>query len=298
MLRYLLVAFAFAALLGNLSSARAAAPTTFSVAVEGRGPDVIMIPGLMTGRRVWDQSVASLGGRYRVHRLQVAGFAGEPAAGNAEGPILDAVVEELHAYIAENRLRRPLLVGHSIGGLIGLMLAARHPEDAGRLLIVDALPFYGMLFGPDATVAAVEPRAAAFRDTLLEMSEEAYRAQQPMTLAALIRNEAARPAVLEDTLASDRAVVARAVYEDMVTDMRPSLPAMRTPLTVAYAVNPFATEESFGRLVRTGFAGALSVRFVPVESSYHFIMLDQPERFAAILAEFLAASPPATPASE
>ena len=298
MLRYLFVALAFAALIGNLSTAHAAAPTTFTATVEGSGPDVIMIPGLMTGRRVWDRSVASLGGRFRVHRLQVAGFAGEPAAGNADGPILDALVEELHAYIAENRLRRPLLVGHSIGGLIALMLAARHPEDAGRVLIVDALPFYGMLFGPDATAAGVEPRAAAFRDMVLGMSEEAYRAQQPTTLAALIRNEAARPAVLEDTLASDRAVVARAIYEDMVADMRPSLPDMRTPLTVVYAVNPFATEESFGRLMRSGYAGAPAVRFVPVESSYHFIMLDQPERFAAILAEFLAGSPPAAPSND
>jgi pimeloyl-ACP methyl ester carboxylesterase len=70
--------------------------------------------------------------------------------------------------------------------------------------------------------------------------------------------------------------------------MRPALPAMRTPLTVVYAVNPFATEARFGALMRSGYAGAPNVRFIPVEPSYHFVMLDQPARFQTILAEFLA----------
>ena len=265
-------------------------PTRFSVTVEGEGPDVILIPGLMTGRHVWDQSVRSLGGHYRVHLVQIAGFAGEPARGNAEGPILDGVVEELHLYIAANRLQRPRLVGHSIGGLVALMLAVRHPDDVARALIVDALPFYGLLFGPNTTAATFAPNAAALRDTILGQSEEAWRAQQPATLATLIRTEAARAPILADALASDRSVVARAVYEDMITDMRPALADLRMPLTIAYAINEYASEQRFGSLMRSSFAGVPEVRFVPVEASYHFIMLDQPARFAAILADFLSTS--------
>src|SRR5438128_2130181 len=118
---------------GPAAASRAAfQPTRFSVVVEGSGPDVIMIPGLTSNRRVWDQAVASLGGHYRVHRVQIAGFGGEPAHGNAQGPVLAPVVEELHAYIAANRLSRPFVIGHSIGGLLTLMLAQRHPGDVGK----------------------------------------------------------------------------------------------------------------------------------------------------------------------
>jgi pimeloyl-ACP methyl ester carboxylesterase len=70
--------------------------------------------------------------------------------------------------------------------------------------------------------------------------------------------------------------------------MRPLLPSIRTPLTVAYAVNSFATEAMYGQLMRTGYASAPNVRLVAVEPSYHFIMLDQPAGFAAILGEFAA----------
>jgi pimeloyl-ACP methyl ester carboxylesterase len=141
--------------------AGAAAPTRFSVTVEGEGPDLILIPGLMSGRAVWDGAVASLGGRYRVHRVQLSGFAGEQARGNAEGAILPGVVEELDSYIRAKKLVRPAVAGHSMGGLLAMMLAARHPDSVGRVLVVDALPFYSLMFGADATAASVEPRAAS-----------------------------------------------------------------------------------------------------------------------------------------
>jgi pimeloyl-ACP methyl ester carboxylesterase len=266
----------------------AEAPTRFSVVVEGNGPDLILIPGLMSSRKVWDESVASLGGRYRIHRVQLSGFAGEPAGGNAEGAIVDGVVEQLNAYIKAKGLRSPAIAGHSMGGLIAMELAARHPESVGKVLVVDALPFYSLMFGPDATPEAVAPQAAAFRDTVRTMDEAAWRGQQDRTVATLVKTEAARPRVVADNLASDRGVASRAIYEVMTTDARPLLPAIKAPLTIAYATNDFAREEMVGPLYRSAYAGAAKARLVRVDGSYHFIMYDQPERFRALLAEFLA----------
>ena len=287
----------FAAAPAALAMARPAAvapraavfqPTRFSVVVEGSGPDVIMIPGLTSNRRVWDQAVASLGGHYRVHRVQIAGFGGEPARGNAEGPVLAPVVEELHAYIAANHLDHAYVVGHSIGGLLTLMLARRHPGDVGKAMIVDALPFFGALFGPQATAESVAPQAAAMRDGIAGMSDDAFRAQQTGMAGSMAMTEAARPGIVADSLASDRSVVARAMYEDLTTDMRPVMASIGTPLTVVYAVSPAAPETAYGAVVRAGYAAAPHVRFEPVEPSYHFIMLDQPARFAGLLAAFLS----------
>lgn len=278
-----------ALLLAAFPLAATAQPTRFSVTVEGSGPDLILIPGLTSSRRVWDQAVASLGGRYRVHRIQIAGFGGEGARGNAAGPVLAPLVEELHAYLAANHLRRPMVAGHSVGGLIALMLAERHPEDVSRALIVDALPFYGMLFGRDATPASVERQAAAVRDSIAAIDDEnAWRVQQTAAAARLSSTTEGRAQLLADSMASDRSVVARVLYEDAVTDMRPALPAMRTPLTVVYAVNPYATEATYGQLMRNGYAAAPAARLIAVEPSYHFIMLDQPARFAEVLAAFAA----------
>jgi pimeloyl-ACP methyl ester carboxylesterase len=269
-------------------AAEAEAPTRFSVTVEGKGPDLILIPGLMSGREVWDDAVTSLGGRYRVHRLKLSGFAGEPVRGNGEGAVVDNVVEQLDAYIKANRLVRPAVAGHSMGGLTAMLLAARHPESVGRVLVVDALPFYSLMFGPDSTVETVALRAAAFRDSVVAMDEAAWRAGQPRTAATLVKTEPLRSRLVADAEASDRAVAARAIYEVMTTDARPLLPAIKAPLTIAYATNEYAGEEMVGPLYRKAYGGAPGAKLVRVDNSYHFIMYDQPERFRALLADFLA----------
>ncbi|HMJ92659.1 MAG TPA: alpha/beta hydrolase [Allosphingosinicella sp.] len=268
--------------------AEAPAPTRFSVTVEGKGPDLILIPGLMSGREVWDDAVASLGGKYRIHRLKLSGFAGEPGDGNKEGAIVDGVVEQLDAYIKANGLKRPAIAGHSMGGLTAMLLAARHPESVGRVMVVDALPFYSLLFGPDATAESVAPQAAAFRDSVVAMDEAAWKAGQPRTAATLVKTESARGRVIADAEASDRPVAARAIYEVMTTDARPLLPRIEAPLTIVYATNEFAGEAMVVPLYRAAYAGAPKAKLVQVPDSYHFIMYDQPERFRALLAEFLA----------
>ena len=270
----------------------AAASTRFSVTVEGKGPDLILIPGLMSSRAVWDGAVASLAGKYRLHRVQLSGFAGEPARGNIEGHILPGVVEELDSYIRANRLRRPAIAGHSMGGLLAMMLAAKHPDSVGRVLVVDALPFYSLMFGADATVASVEPRAAAFRDSIAAMPDEAWSGQQARTAAMLVRTEAARPRLIADSLASDRAVAARAVYEVMTMDARPLLASIAAPLTVVFATNAYAPEATIGPLYRSAYAKAPSARLVEIGDSYHFVMTDQSDRFNALLSEFLLREEP------
>ena len=120
-----------------MAQAPAFVPTRFSVEVSGEGPDVIFVPGLATSREVWGDAVAGLGPGYRVHLVQVKGF-GEPAGPNAQGQVLAPLVEELARYIADNGIDRPVVVGHSLGGLMALMLGADHPALPGKLLIIDA----------------------------------------------------------------------------------------------------------------------------------------------------------------
>ena len=56
---------------------------------------------------------------------------------------------------------------------------------------------------------------------------------------------------------------------------------------ISVVARPFATEASYGQLMHSGYAGAPNVRLIPVEPSYHFIMLDQPAAFEAALMAFV-----------
>jgi len=60
----------------------------FSDQIVGQGPDLVLIPGLASSRDTWKAVADHLKNHYRLHLIQVAGFAGEPARGNAAGAVV------------------------------------------------------------------------------------------------------------------------------------------------------------------------------------------------------------------
>lgn len=274
---------------GNHAHAAPAASDRIAVTVSGQGPDVVLIPGLASSGAVWDDTVKQLSGRYRVHVVQVAGFAGAPAAGNAEGPVLEPLVEAVAGYIKSARLTSPAVIGHSMGGLTGLMLARRHPEALNRLMIVDSLPFYAVLFSPAATVEAVKPQAVAMRDSMTTLSAETFAAQQAMTMPRLVKSPDGLTAALEASRTSSQSVVARAMYDVLTTDMRGELAAVKTPTTMLYPYDPImgAPQATIDQTYGSAYAPLAGVKLERVDGALHFIMLDQRAAFAAAVERFL-----------
>ena len=266
-------------------------PTRFTVQDQGsvNKPDVILIPGLASSRAVWDVEAKFLAPNYRLHLVQIDGFAGAPAGANAAGPILPGVVEELHQYIVAGKLH-PVVIGHSLGGLITLMLAAAHPEDVKKIVIVDSLPFYGLVFDPNATVEAVAPQAKMIRDQMLAMPADQFATMQPAIVKGMVKDEAGGKAVAASSIASDRTVLVNAMFEDLQTDIRPDMEKIKTPALLLYPVDasiPGIDLAKMDSLYKGAFASMPNVKLVRVDDSRHFIMYDQPAKLHAAVEEFL-----------
>src|SRR4051794_24045311 len=147
------------ALCGGTAAAAPFKSDRLSVEVKGKGPDVVLIPGLSSSPRVWDATVAAVPG-YRYHIVHVAGFDGAAPGANGAGPVVEPVAEEIARYVREAGLKRPAIVGHSLGGSWAMLVAARHPELVSKVLVVDMFPFMGAMFGgPAATADTLRPVA-------------------------------------------------------------------------------------------------------------------------------------------
>lgn len=261
------------------------------VAVEGQGPDIIFIPGLSSSPAVWQGTVDHLNGAYRVHRIHVQGFAGAPAEGNAAGPVAAPVAEEIARYIREQGLQKPTVVGHSMGGTMGMMLAARHPDLVGKLMVVDMIPFMGAMFGPPGTTAqSVVPVADQVFTAQSTAPRDQYLTQARAAVTGMIRTEAARPGPLADVENSDQQVSASVFRELIVTDLRPELGKITAPVEVLYVKfnDPRMTDAITDAIYQMSFATLPGAKLKRVDDSAHFIMLDQPTAFYGDLDAFLA----------
>lgn len=257
-----------------------------SVEVMGQGPDVILIPGFASSREVWRPLARRLSATHRVHLVQLAGFAGE-AWTHGDGAFVQPAVDELARYAAT--LNKPAVIGHSMGGLSGLLLAQQHPETVSRVMSVDSLPFFSAMFGPQVTPQTAKPFADQAAASILNADEAAFRIQQERTAVGMMRDEAGRAAMVDWSMASNRQAMASAIREVMTTDARPGLAAMTTPVWAVYASDadggaPAAMADA---LWSREYAALPGVTLKRVDDARHFIMVDQPDRLDALVDAFL-----------
>ena len=252
-------------------------------------PDIVLIPGLGSSRAVWEAEAKLLAPNYRLHLVQVNGFAGAPAGANSQGPLLAGIVAELHGYIAAAGMK-PVVVGHSLGGLLAMMLADKYPGDVRKLVIVDTLPYYSVLFNPAATVETVKPMAEAMKTQIVATPADQFALMQQTVVPQLVNDKAAQAAVEAADIAGDRRVFAEAMYEDLLTDLRGEVGKIQTPALVLFAVDPNAKQPDpavYEAMVRDAYKPMPHVTLEKVEPSRHFIMYDQPAKLDAALEEFL-----------
>ena len=281
-------------LLAICAAAPATAQTAFRserilVETRGRGPDVVLIPGLASTSTLWRRTADRLDDRYRVHLVTVRGFGPTDPGANAEGAVSAPVANEIRRYIAQARLERPALIGHSLGGQIALRVAAEEGRRVGRVMVVDAAPFFPSLISEGARSQDVEPIARIAYSALLLLGDDALRNQG----AALGADLGGASDALFGTLGwqgGDRRVLAQGLYEVMTADLRRRLPDVAAPVTVVYGwstdgANPRARVDA---LFRAGYRGLREpARFERIEGAEHMVMVDQPGRFQAAVDRFL-----------
>lgn len=241
-----------------------------TVTVRGSGRDVLLIPGLASGPGIWNGVTGQMPG-YRWHLVHVRGFAGLAADANGSGPVVQPVADEIARYIAAAGLRRPAVVGHSMGGTLAMMQGIK--GLASRVMVVDMLPAGAAMVGGTAN----------------GMGYLADQLSQYFTGTAAGRRYLAQiVAQAPGAEGSNPEVIATALRDLANTDLGPQLGRIGVPMSVVYAVGADQAQSvEITRRFRAAYAAKKDAKLLPIGPSGHVVMADQPTRFNAALGNFL-----------
>lgn len=261
----------------------------FSVTVTGHGRPVVLIPGLTCPGAVWDETVARYRTQYQCHVVSLAGFGGVGPQQPVPAHLLQDTRDQLLAYIKAQKLRRPVVIGHSLGGFLALWMAATDPEALGPLEIVDALPFISAIQNPAATAETARPQAEQLRQQMSQ-GHLPLAASRQMS-AGMVTDSARITQVARWSQASDPATVAQAMYDMYTTDLRADVARIKQPVLVLGSWAGYqqygSTKESVRATFAQQYAQLPQARIELSEAGRHFLMYDDPAWFFAQTDAFL-----------
>ena len=102
---------------------------------EGKGKQILCIHGLTANSRFWDCLAAGLTPQHKVIAMDIRGrgLSDKPSTGYS----IERHCKDVLAVMDDLDLKRPVLMGHSLGAFISLIFAAQHSQRVDKLILVD-----------------------------------------------------------------------------------------------------------------------------------------------------------------
>jgi pimeloyl-ACP methyl ester carboxylesterase len=259
----------------------------FRVRDEGTGPPLLLIHGTGGHAGTWDPVVDELRGRFRVIAYDRRAYTETVAPPHPVRGYLSAHADDAAALLDALDVPSAAVCGWSWGGIVGLGLAFRHPGRISQLFVYEpplhatrhmTLPFFLRLMKIIGNRLVRRRRAAAeafFRVALAESDGRNAWDRLPQEL---------RESGLANATTLFRELDA-GTGEDL---RREDVERIRCPITIAVGARtaPFLAAAA-ERLI----AMRPDARVVRIPDRGHAMPLEQPARFAALVAAAFSASP-------
>jgi 3-oxoadipate enol-lactonase len=241
--------------------------------VEG-APVIVFTGSLGTDLTMWRPQSDRLGARFRMLRYDVRGH-GRSAVPPGPYSIAD-LGSDLVALLDRLGIERAALCGLSIGGMISMWVAARHPERVERLVLCCTSALLGPASAWHERVAAV--RAGGIESiadaVLARWFTPAFASEHPEVIQRMRAQLIATPA--EGYIGCCEAIAAM--------DLTGDLPSIAAPTLVLAGEQDQATPPEHGRRIADLIPGA---RFQTLSPAAHIATVERPDVTTATILRFL-----------
>lgn len=244
-------------------------------------PAVAFIHGIGGGGRLWTPQLASFSAAgYRPVALDLPGYGERPPVDHMD---FEGLAADVESTIERLGLARPVLVGHSMGGMVVLTALRRRPNSYRAAVLACTSPAFG-----DGTGTFQEEFVAARLGPLDAGKTMAHVAQAVVHAMGPNPDAGGRALAVAAIAATAESTYRAAVHALVGFDERANLRAIGVPvLCVAGEHDPLAPSSGIERMAgRIPHAG-----YVCLSGVGHFANLEAPVAFDAALLSFLANLP-------
>lgn len=242
------------------------------------GGPVLLLNSLGSTTAMWAPQVRDLAEEFQLITCDTRGHGESPVPPPPYD--IDDLVDDVVALLDNLGLERAYVAGLSLGGMMALRLAVRHPERVDRLALLCTSAYTGdptPWLERAATVRANGTGAVADMVVARWLTPE-HTAADPATVEDL-------KAMIASTPPDGYAACCEAIAK---VDQRADLGAVTAPTLVISADDDPSLPPPQQQVIADGIAGS---RLVQIPNCMHLATIDQPEAVTSALREHFATEP-------
>ena len=241
---------------------------------------MILLHGWLGSWGLWQETMAYLGANYRTYALDFWGF-GESGRKRKTYDVQD-FVSLVYQFMEQLGIMRAPLVGHSMGGTVGLSVAIKYPERVSKIVVAGS-PIVGSSLALPLKLAGYRPIAF-----LLFNMMGPFRAAMRIASPYICRDPRFPDMMDRDLSRTTVQSFLLSIASLRRTDLRPQLGRIKIP-----ALGMFGDRDNIvhPKQWQPMQAGIPQARIELFPTAGHFMMLEEPARFSQILKKFLDESP-------
>jgi pimeloyl-ACP methyl ester carboxylesterase len=231
-------------------------------------PALVFIHGWCCDRSYFAPQADHFSAAHRVVSIDQRGHGKTDAAPDGDYSV-GAFADDAAALITSLGLDRPVVIGHSLGGVVSLALAASHPDLVGGVVMVDPAPIVISdemrdMFGSITEMVSTVDGRKAFVTGMFAPGDDATRKQQ-----------------IIDAMSSARDDVAVAALGGLIDfDGPAALRAVRVPIATIGSISPTNTQAQFAE-------HCPHILVAQTLGAGHFNQLEAPAQVNAMIEDFL-----------
>tara|TARA_R110002126_G_scaffold107053_3_gene242300 strand:- start:574 stop:1419 length:846 start_codon:yes stop_codon:yes gene_type:complete len=270
--------FLFTALCVNLFAQNQLYP--FDVKITGKGKQsIIFIPGFASSGEVWNETKLTYEKDFTCYTLTMAGFAGVKPQSNSSFTNWETSIVN---YIKENKIEKPIIIGHSMGGGLALAIASDYPDLIKKIVVIDALPCLQALSNPNFK-SSEKPDCSQLVNQMTALTQEQFYQIQTSSISRLVAETSKQNLVISWSINSDRKTFAEMYCDFTNTDLRQKIENIKCPSLILL-------EDSFKTIkpsIEEQYKNLKNASLQYSTKGLHFIMYDDREWYLNQLNAFL-----------
>jgi len=223
---------------------------------------LVFIHGWGVSSKIFEPLFYYLKNNFNIHTLDLPGFGKTPIE---KAMTLKDYADFVYKFLEDNKIEKPIVIGHSFGGAVATKLALLYPDNISKLILVDA------------SAIRRPRRKMILLEKIMPILKPIIVGKLKQIIIKLLKFD-------KTDYAQIKSRELKETFKNVIKEnLQPYLFEIKSPTLIIWGEKDKITPLADGQLIAKTIPGA---KFAVIKNAGHFVFLEKPEEFVKLIKNF------------